>query len=328
MPNLTPSELFHVLVDAFRKYTESTLFIEGSNPYRFSLNGKHVSVFIGNIHGAGRSDDDEFRIQCPGDLPSRFGARQTAGDIVVVLGFHPVLNVFSAWDPARLLVRNPIARRFSMYTRLSKIQEASSVGASTYVDSNQQNILSFRSEFLGLYVENSRTIHGINDVRFKSIAQKYGATQPGQKPVRLGTVKGQRITATHTQYVRSPQFRTSVLEAYSYRCAMCGVQLDLIEAAHVVPHAHPKGLDVVTNGIALCSLHHRSFDTSLLYVDPTYGIRVNPGRVGYLRKLNRAGGLKNYTKGLQANLTVPADVNLRPSLQNIVLGNQLRRVSP
>ena len=326
MPTLNPSELFHVLVDAFRNYTASTLFVGGSNPYRFSLNGQYVSVFIGNIHSARRNDPDEFRIQCPGDLPSRFGGRQTAGDIVVVLGFHPDWNVFSAWDPASLLVRNPLARRFSMYTRLSKIQEASRVGVSTYIDSNKQNILSFRSEFAGLYVVNSTTIHGVSNRRFRNIANKYGATRPGQKPVGLGKVQGQLITVTHTQYVRSPQFRTSILQAYSYSCAMCGVQLDLIEAAHVVPHAHPQGLDVVTNGIALCSLHHRSFDTSLLYVDPTYRIRVNPVRVSYLRKLNRAGGWRDYKKGLQASLTVPSDVNLRPSPQNIVLGNQLRGV--
>ena len=326
MPTLNPTELFHVLSDAFRKFTEATLFVEGSNPYRFSLNGKYVSVFVGNIHHAGRSDSDEFRIQCPGDLPSRFGIREAAGDIVVVLGFHPDWNVFSAWDPARLLARNSRTQRFSIYTRLSKIQEASRLGVSTYVDSNQQSILSFRPEFAGLYIENSRTIHDVSDVRLRGIAQKYGEARPGERPVDLGRVKGQKITVTHAQYARSPQFRSAVLEAYSYSCAMCGVQLDLIEAAHVVPHAHPQGLDVIANGIALCSLHHRSFDTSLLYVDPNYGIRVNSDRVSYLRKLNLAAGLKNYTGGIQPNLTVPSDPNLRPSLQNIVLGNRIRGV--
>ena len=327
MPTLNPAELFNVLVDAFRKYTEAILFVEGSNPYRFSLNGKHVSVFTGNIHRAGRSDDDEFRIQCPGDLPIRFKVRHDAGDIVVVLGFHPDWNVFSAWDPARLIARNSRAQRFSIYTRLSKIQEASSLGVSTYVDSNQQNILSFRPEFAGLYIENSRTIHEVDDTRFRRIAERYGEAQPGEGPVVLGRIKGQKITVTHTQYARSPQFSRAVLEAYSDSCAMCGVQLELIEAAHVVPHAHSQGLDVITNGIALCSLHHRSFDTSLLYVAPNYEIRVNSNRVNYLRKLNLAAGLRNYTRSLQPNLTVPSNANLRPSVQNIVLGNRVRNIS-
>ena len=327
MPTLNPTELFHVLIDAFRKYTEATLFVEGSNPYRFSLNGKHVSVFIGNIHPAGRNDEDEYRIQCPGDLPSRFITRQADGDIVLILGFHLGWNVFSAWDPVRLLARNSRTQRFSIYTRLSKIREADELGVSTYVDSNQQNILSFRPEFAGLYVENSMRIHDVDDARFRRIAQRYGEARPGGGPINLGRVKGQKITVTHTQYARSPQFRNAVIEAYSYSCAMCGVQLDLIEAAHVVPHSHPQGLDSITNGIALCTLHHRSFDTSLVYVDPNYGIRVNFDRVSYLRKLNLATGLRYYTRGLQPNLTLPSDANLLPSLQNIVLGNRIRRVS-
>ena len=319
MATLVSSELLHVLVDAFRAYTEATLFVGGSNPYRFSLNGKYVSVFIRNTHPARRSDDDEFRIQCPGDLPSQFGACQTAGDTVVVLGFHPDWKVFTAWDPARFLARNTRSRQFSMYARLSKIREASNVGVSTYRDSNQQNVLSFRPEFAGLYVENSRTIHEISDARFNDIAQKYAGTQTGQRAVGLGSVKGQRITVTRNQYVRSPQFRVSVLEAYFHSCAMCGVQLDLIDAAHVVPHADPSGSDAVTNGIALCSLHHRSFDTGLLYVDPTYKIHVNQDRLSYLRKLDRAGGLTKYRRGFQDNLTLPTDVNLHPSPQNIAL---------
>ena len=326
MPTLNPAELLHVLVDAFRKYTESTLFIEGSNPYRFSLNGKHISVFIGNIHHAGRSDADEFRIQCPGDLPTRFGIQQASGDNIAVLGFHSDMDVFSAWDPTRLLARNSRTQRFSIYTRMSKIREASRVGVSTYIDSNQQNILSFRSQFAGLYVENSKTIHEVSDSQLRTIADKYGETLPGQRPVEIGRVKGQRITVTHTQYARSPQFRATVLEAYSHSCAMCGVQLDLIEAAHVVPHAHPQGLDVITNGIALCSLHHRSFDSGLLFIDPNYEIRFNLAKVNYLRKMNRATGLTNYRRSLHTSLTSPTDENLIPSPQNIMLGNRLRGI--
>ena len=328
MPTLAPSELLHILVDAFREYTEATLFVAGPNPYRFSLNGRYVSVFIANTSPTRRSDPDEFRIQCPGNLPSEFSTRQIDGDTVAVLGFHPDWKVFTAWDPARLLARNVRTRQFSMYARLSKIEAASVAGVSVYVDSNQQNVLSFRPEFAGLYVENSQAFHGISEARFRTVAQKYAGTPTGQKTAGLGNIKGQRIIATRNQYVRSPQFRASVLEAYSHSCAMCGVQLDLIDAAHVVPHAHPRGLDEIANGIALCSLHHRSFDTGLLYVGQTYTLHVNQDRVRYLQKLNRAGGLNNYRRGLQANLIIPTDVNLRPSPQNINLGNQLRGISP
>ena len=106
----------------------------------------------------------------------------------------------------------------------------------------------------GLYVENSTVIHQASETGLRNITDNYRKTRLGERPTGLIRVKGQRIIVTHTQYARSPQFRAEVLETYSYRCAMCDIQLDLIEAAHVVPHAHPQGVDVIGNGVALCHL--------------------------------------------------------------------------
>ena len=63
---------------------------------------------------------------------------------------------------------------------------------------------------------------------------------------------------------RDPGFRDAVLRAYGYRCAVCGFetrvghQLVGIDAAHVRWHqAGGAGVDDVSNGVALCALHHR-----------------------------------------------------------------------
>ena len=103
-------------------------------------------------------------------------------------------------------------------------------------------------------------LHRDTDRALQRIARDY--KQFLARPI---AVKRQRIQVTSTAYPRNPRFRQAVLEAYSYRCAMCGIQLGLVDAAHIVPHAHLQGHDVVSNGLALCSLHHRSFDTGLLY---------------------------------------------------------------
>jgi len=64
---------------------------------------------------------------------------------------------------------------------------------------------------------------------------------------------------------RDPAFRSEVLRAYEYRCAVCGGQVRLentllaLEAAHIKWH-NSNGPDSVNNGLALCSLHHRLFD--------------------------------------------------------------------
>ncbi len=64
---------------------------------------------------------------------------------------------------------------------------------------------------------------------------------------------------------RDPAFRGKVLKAYQYRCAICDYQVQMdgrhlaLEAAHIKWHA-ACGPDVESNGIAMCSLHHKLFD--------------------------------------------------------------------
>ncbi len=68
---------------------------------------------------------------------------------------------------------------------------------------------------------------------------------------------------------RDPQFREHVLRAYSQKCAMCGFggllsgQAIGVEAAHIRWHA-ADGPDHVTNGLALCTVHHKLFDRGVL----------------------------------------------------------------
>ena len=66
---------------------------------------------------------------------------------------------------------------------------------------------------------------------------------------------------------RDPAFRERVLRAYGYRCAVCGFETRVgpalvgVDAAHVMWHqTGADGVDAVTNGLALCALHHRLLD--------------------------------------------------------------------
>ena len=42
------------------------------------------------------------------------------------------------------------------------------------------------------------------------------------------------------------------------------------EAAHITPDSEPDGEPVVSNGIALCKLHHAAFDRNILGIRPDY----------------------------------------------------------
>ena len=79
---------------------------------------------------------------------------------------------------------------------------------------------------------------------------------------------------------RDPTFRDRVLVAYEYRCAMCGIdpQVDNlpvgIDAAHVQWWAS-GGPDDLSNGVCLCSLHHKLFDRGVLGLDEDRQILVS-----------------------------------------------------
>ncbi len=79
---------------------------------------------------------------------------------------------------------------------------------------------------------------------------------------------------------RDPHFRKTVMLAYEFRCAFCAFDGRLnsrpvgIEAAHVKMHAK-GGPDDVSNGIALCSLHHLLFDSGVLSLSEDVEILVS-----------------------------------------------------
>jgi putative restriction endonuclease len=64
---------------------------------------------------------------------------------------------------------------------------------------------------------------------------------------------------------RDPAFRETVLRTYGYKCAICGLGARLgdilvgLEAAHI-KWVQAGGPDEITNGLALCSIHHKLFD--------------------------------------------------------------------
>jgi len=85
----------------------------------------------------------------------------------------------------------------------------------------------------------------------------------------------QYITVTTRQRLHQRSFRVRVLRAYRERCALCRLRHDqLLDAAHIVPDADPGGVPIVSNGVALCKLHHAAFDSHLLGIRPDLTIEV------------------------------------------------------
>jgi putative restriction endonuclease len=105
---------------------------------------------------------------------------------------------------------------------------------------------------------------------------------------------------TSARRPRDPAFRFSVLQAYGYMCAVCGLDLRIgnltvgLEAAHIRWH-QASGPDEVANGLALCSLHHKLFDFGAITIDESHAVLVSEqahGTAGFAEHLLRYHGQK------------------------------------
>lgn len=75
--------------------------------------------------------------------------------------------------------------------------------------------------------------------------------------------------------LHQPVFRARVLAAYQSRCAICSLRHpELLDAAHILPDGHPRGLPVVPNGVAMCKIHHAAYDTNIVGIRPDLVIEV------------------------------------------------------
>jgi putative restriction endonuclease len=140
------------------------------------------------------------------------------------------------------------------------------------------------------------------------------ALDDAQRLVVPGTV----LDEDHRQYmerltkqrVHQPVFRAQVLAAYEERCAICRLKyVTLLDAAHILPDGHPRGTPVVSNGLALCKIHHAAFDSHLLGARPDYVVEVRSDVQGAIDGPMLVHGLQEMHG---TRLSVPRARDARP----------------
>jgi putative restriction endonuclease len=99
------------------------------------------------------------------------------------------------------------------------------------------------------------------------LAENSGSVSTIQKKYAEGIVK---------RRLHQPEFRGRVMRAYNTRCAICKLgHGELLDAAHIMPDAHELGVPAVSNGIALCKIHHTAYDKDFVGISPEYIVHVN-----------------------------------------------------
>jgi len=112
----------------------------------------------------------------------------------------------------------------------------------------------------------------VDDAQYLQLSASTALMGRADSEIRRGYV-----TTLARRRIHQEAFRERVLRAYRHQCALCRLRHDqLLDAAHIIPDAEPAGEPVVSNGLALCHLHHRAFDRFFLGIRPDYVIEVRP----------------------------------------------------
>jgi putative restriction endonuclease len=114
--------------------------------------------------------------------------------------------------------------------------------------------------------------------------------------------------------VHQARFRGRVIPAYREQCAVCRLrEVRLLDAAHIAPDADERGEPAVSNGLSLCSIHHRAFDHELVGISPDYRVEVS-------RRLreDEDGPMLELLKGFHGKpIVVPRRPDWRPDRERL-----------
>ncbi len=316
-----------LLSQVLRSVDESgwqALIRDRQKPFRIRLfKGEHsafdASIYIWNCtHGGGAArSSDEYRVQITGVVPALAN-----GEVTLLLGWHSGYSVFVGFDIKKH--EGQSSHSPSIQVKEETLAAAHSHAFAIHHRLNGEIAIAFRPEFLVDYALNAASLHSTGKAAEDlSILNGLDTLTESQ----IVTVKSQDRRVVIAQMVRkfrATDFRRRVLGAYGNQCAACGVQLELVDAAHIIPVAAPTSTDETMNGIALCKLHHAAFDRNLLSFNERYRIEVSQSEAGRLAAVNLAGGLAAFKQNLLTAIILPNDRRDYPPPQYITEARRVR----
>jgi putative restriction endonuclease len=133
------------------------------------------------------------------------------------------------------------------------------------------------------------TIRTASPARELQVIQRAASTPLTDDDLTILPEPRRRAIKEFNYAVRDKRFAKNVLQAYGHKCAICKVQLKLVEAAHIVP-VKENGTDEVVNGVALCANHHKAFDGGLILLKVDNQLMLIEKKTKELRSKNLHGG--------------------------------------
>ena len=300
------------------------------HPFRLQIyredESYQVRIYIWNLtHGGGRArPKDEYRIQITG--ANYF--EQTPNEKTLVLGWWEEVGVFAGFDVRKhtgVLGKSP-----SIQIRESFLRRAYIHGFSPCDKGNQELAIAFRPDFFVEYIRNLEALHDFGryaeDLEVLDTVSQH--PEINDEDIQIADHGRKTTVVSVRRKLRDSNFRERVLRAYGFHCAVCGIQLKLIDASHIIPVSHESSTDETRNGLALCALHHRAYDHALITVAEDYTVLLSEKRVAYLQSINQIDGLDNFRHNLRPIILLPPATTDRPHVEYVILANKVRGWTP
>lgn len=327
----------YFLADSLKEYSEDFYVKDNQNPFLIHLNGRDYSIHASEIHdsGSGRTNPDEWRIQLQSSIKRTQLERHSQGVICLYIGFFPDGKVFSAWEPDRVRSLNSDGTG-SVYIPNSDQQVVSEQGfALRFVNATLLKRLSPEISLpincLGMYIENHVAFQKAENAASMASLLKTNEAVVIFDQITTETAKEieevrqrEKLVTTRLAFTRDPKFRQAVMQAYGGSCCICGRQLLLVQAAHIIPHSHHDCLNHVSNGLALCIEHHRLYDDALLLPTSNQLLHLNENRVEHLQNIGQDAGIDQLRNLSKTTYKVPEHGASQPNNEFLERGVHIR----
>jgi putative restriction endonuclease len=281
-----------------------------------------VLLYIWNITPGGKNRPlDEYRVQVTGVA----GFEEHAEYKTLILGYWSDQDLFAGWDVKFHL--GQLGASPSLQIREQYLTAAVERGFAVARKDQGELAVAFTPSFVMTYIRNLEGLHAAGAIAEDVDVLEHIAEDGAIDEVDLAPLPAarQKVVRTFAQNFREASFRRRVLTAYGSACAMCGMQLKLVEAAHIIPVFDPQSTDETTNGICLCVLHHKAMDRSLLGIAQDYRILVNDSEFNRLGNENLGGGTQLVRDGIGIMIRLPAEETLRPDPAYLGTALEVRR---
>jgi len=347
VPALSNASLYRRLRAALPENTEFHTPDNIIHPAEFTIPGfGKVRAYLFTVtrdrSTSGARPPDEFKIQLiiqDQDRGDR-GSLEMRGAYTVLIGFSPDFGVFVGWE-ARLY--SDFAYSANVQVREPLLVEARNNGWAVApprkLKSSSEVRVAFAAGNFLPYLRASREADKQNlletwrEAFMLARSPYYQAEHLPTRSRDIDTyVQRERQRLNSTRLSRDSKFAPRVKKEFDYSCAVCTVQLEIVEAAHIIPINHPQCRDDIWNGLSLCPNHHTLFDARRFVIAPTLEIIVDDDTIAFLQESGRSSGIELLTHFRGQRIRAPSfwesSLELQEQMQQALIYNQTRTGIP